>query len=65
MLRVAATFCVASAAGFAPLPLDRLAAYSPLTPPASRLLIRVRLADDPMDLVAGVLAGAPSADGEP
>jgi type II secretory pathway pseudopilin PulG len=64
-LRVAATFCVAGAAGFTALPLDRLAAYSPLTPPAGRLLIRVRFADDPADLVAGVLAGAACADGAP
>ena len=62
-LRVAATFCVASAAGFTALPLGRLAVYSPLTPPAGRLLIHVRLANDPKDLVAGVLSGAPCTDG--
>jgi type II secretory pathway pseudopilin PulG len=64
-LRVAATFCVAGTAGFTALPLDRLAAYSPLTPPAGRLLVRVRFADDPTDLVAGVLPGTSCADGEP
>lgn len=63
--RVAANFCLVSAAGFTPLPFERLAAYTPLAPPAGRLQVRIRSADDPADLVAGVLTGAPLPDGAP
>jgi prepilin-type N-terminal cleavage/methylation domain-containing protein len=56
--QVAATFCVADAGGFAALPVARLGSYSPLTPPAGHLLVRVRPAGDPTDLLAGVLPGA-------
>jgi hypothetical protein len=64
-LRVAATFCVVATGGWTPLPVERLAGYSPLSPPAGRLLIRIRSAGDPTDLVAGVLAGSSEADGAP
>jgi len=56
-LHVAATFCVVGPEGWAPVTPDRLSAYSPLSPPSARLLVRVRAGDDPADLIAGVLAG--------
>ena len=63
--RVAANFCTVSAAGPTALPVERLAAYTPSSPPAGRLQIRIRLAGDPTDLVAGVLAGASRPDAAP
>ena len=62
---VAANFCLVNATGFTALPVGRLAAYTPLAPPAGRLQIRIRSADDPADLVVGVLAGASQPDGAP
>jgi hypothetical protein len=61
-LQVAATFCIVGADGFTALPVARLSAYSPLAPPGGHLLLRIRFAEDPTDLVAGVLSGALSAE---
>jgi Tfp pilus assembly protein PilW len=63
--RVAANFCLASASGFTALPVGRLTAYAPLAPPAGRLQIRIRSADDRADLLVGVLAGSSRPDGAP
>jgi type II secretory pathway pseudopilin PulG len=61
--QIAATFCVADAGGVAALPVARLGSYSPQTPPAGHLMVRVRLAGDPTDLVVGVLPGTQRSGG--